>query len=73
MKETTPNFEMLWSANTGSVQTFHPRALMVGVTSGSTAKRSPASTFHKPSPGFAALRDEARSGPISRQCQQTPG
>jgi len=40
-------------------------------TSGSLAKRSPGCTFRRPSPGFAALRAEALSRPIPRQCPQT--
>jgi hypothetical protein len=32
-------------------------------TSGAATKRSPDSTFRRPSPGFATLRDGARSGP----------
>ena len=34
-------------------------------TSGSLAKRSTQSTFRRPSPGLAELREEARSAPIS--------
>ena len=41
------------------------------VTTGSVAKRSPDSTFRGPSPAFAALRNRACTGPISRRCQQT--
>ena len=40
-------------------------------TSGSMAKRSPRSTFRRPSPAFAVLRDDAHWRGISRQCQQT--
>ena len=44
---------------------------LLSMTSGSTAKRSPDSTFRRPSPGFTDLREEDPSEPISMQCQQT--
>jgi hypothetical protein len=63
------------SASSSSMPAFHlpDRCIvMVRVTSGSTAKRSPRSTFRDPSPAFAVLRNNAYSRGLSRQCQQTP-
>jgi hypothetical protein len=49
-----------------------PRPRTGGTTSGSAAKRSPGFTYRRPAPDIATIRPEARSAPVSRQCQQTP-